>query len=181
MESRLDADISIRLGPLDGESIDRYIQLGRDTYKEHYLHLWKDKIPVEYFQTYYTREKVRAELEDPNLSHFIIFSKETPIGIVKLNVNELSDIALESPSVLLEKIYILHAYSGKGIGSQVIRLIEGQLKRQGVRTLWLETMKKGRTLSFYQGQGFDVIGEKQLHYQNIKEEERPMFILSKKL
>lgn len=181
MESRLDADISIRLGSLDDAGIDRYIQLGRDTYNEHYLHLWKDKFPVEYFQTYYTREKVRAELADPNLSHFIILSKETPIGIVKLNLYELSDIALEPPSVLLEKIYILNAYSGEGIGSQVIRLMEGQLKRQGVRTLWLETMKKGRTLSFYQSHGFDVIGEKQLHYQNVKEEERPMFILSKKL
>lgn len=181
MESRLDADISIRLGPLDEAGIDLYIQLGKDTYNEHYLYLWKNKIPVEYFQTYYTREKVRAELQDPDLSHFIIFSKEIPIGIVKLNVNELSDINLEPPSVLLEKIYMLNAYSGKGIGGQVIRLLEGQLKRQGVRTLWLETMKKGKTLSFYQRRGFEIIGEKQLHYRNIKDEERPMFILSKKL
>jgi len=181
MESGLAAENSIHLRPLEEAGIDLYIQLGRDTYNEHYLHLWKGGIPSEYFQTYYTREKVRSELRDPKLSHFIIFLEETPIGIVKLNAEVLSEINLGPSSVLLEKIYILNAYSGKGIGAYIIKLLEDQLKRQGDRTMWLETMKKGRTLSFYQSQGFEIIGEKQLHYQNIKDEERPMFILSKKL
>ena len=181
MEGGINVDTDIRLRPLDKGHIDLYIQLGKQTYNEHYLHLWKNGIPSQYFETYYIPEKVQLEIEDPKLSHFIIELDQKAIGIVKLNSKEISELVTEIPSVLLEKIYILNSYSGKGIGSVVMRKIEELLRDQGVKSLWLDTMKKGRTLAFYQKQGFHILGEKQLHYTNIKEEERPMCILNKLL
>ncbi|MBT8236250.1 MAG: GNAT family N-acetyltransferase [Bacteroidia bacterium] len=181
MEGGIAADTSIRLSPLDKTRIDLYIQLGKQTYNEHYLHLWKDGIPSEYFEAYYTPEKVQTEIGDTNLSHFIIELEQRPIGIVKLNAIEKSELVTERPSILLEKIYLLNAYSGKGIGRVVIRKIEELLRNQGVKALWLDTMKKGRTLSFYKSQGYHILGEKLLHYTQIKEEERPMCVLSKSL
>jgi len=181
MEGGINVDTAIRLRPLDEDHIDLYIQLGKQTYNEHYLHLWKNGIPSQYFETYYIPEKVQLEIEDPKLLHFIIELDQKAIGIVKLNSKEISELVTEIPSVLLEKIYILNSYSGKGIGSVVMRKIEELLRDQGVKSLWLDTMKKGRTLSFYQRQGFHILGEKRLHYTNIKEEERPMCILNKSL
>ena len=181
MEGGVIPDTCIHLSALDEARIDLYIHLGKQTYNEHYLHLWKDGIPSEYFESYYTLEKVQTELEDPKLSHFIIELEQEPIGIVKLNAQESTELLTGQPSVLLEKIYLLNAYSGKGIGRVVLRKIEELLRKQGVKYLWLDTMKKGRTLSFYQSQGYHILGEKLLHYTHIKEEERLMCILSKSL
>ena len=181
MEGGINVDTSVCLIPMDKTRIDLYIQLGKQTYNEHYLHLWKNGIPSEYFETYYTPEKVKTEIGDPKLSHFIVEWEQKPIGIVKLNAREKAELIKDKPVILLEKIYLLNAYSGKGIGRVVIRKIEDLLRNQGVKILWLDTMKKGRTLSFYQNQGYQILGEKLLHYTNIKEEERPMCILSKPL
>ncbi|NND16109.1 MAG: GNAT family N-acetyltransferase [Eudoraea sp.] len=179
MESGLSIETSLRLYPAEEASIDLYIQLGKQTYNEHYLHLWKDGIPSAYFETFYTPDKVRSELANPKLSHYIIEKKQTPIGIVKLNTETKSLVLPDQNTVLLEKIYILNAYSGNGIGSRVIEKIENLVKTQGRTAIWLETMKRGKALTFYLNKGYQVLGERQLHYKNIKEEERPMFILGK--
>jgi len=83
--------------------------------------------------------------------------------------------------MLLERLYLLQEYSGKGIGKQALDFVTDEALKMGKRVLWLDTMRKGPALLFYRKHGFVVLEEKTLHYPDSIEEERPMYILIKSL
>ena len=83
--------------------------------------------------------------------------------------------------MLLEKIYLLEEYAGTGLGTQSLKLITAYARSLGKIVLWLDTMKKGRALSFYQEFGFQIVGEKELEFERVLENEKPMYILLYKL
>jgi GNAT superfamily N-acetyltransferase len=84
-------------------------------------------------------------------------------------------------SMLLEKIYLLHKFTGKGFGKQILEKLETMALSLKIRHLWLATMKKGRALLFYQELGYAIIGEQDLPFENARQDEKEMYLLAKEL
>lgn len=161
--------------------VDKYVELGIQSYKEHYVHLWKKNDPSEYLQSNFTTDVLAAELEQSGLYHFIAYGDDRPIGIVKLNaLRELHHYPTQD-TLLLEKIYFLKQYSGLGYGKTILQEIIDTAHQLKKKWLWLEAMQKGEALAFYLKRGFEIFGETQLTYTNAIEEERPMYVLIKEL
>lgn len=169
------------LKPLRTDQIGLYLELGIRSYKAHYLHLWEDQDPGDYFQANFTPEVVAKEIENPELFHFIAYADSHAIGIVKLNASRHFPPGNKPASLLLEKIYLLRSVSGKGHGTRILKEIERLAREMGMEWIWLEAMQKGRALQFYLDKGFEKAGETRLPFPNAREEERPMFILVKPL
>lgn len=161
--------------------IDQYVDLGIQSYKEHYLHLWKDNDPSQYLQSNFTKEILSTELGQSGLYHFIAYGDDHPIGIVKLNASRELQPYPPRDTLLLEKIYFLREYSGMGYGKKILQEIIDTAFQLKKRWLWLEAMQKGDALLFYLKKGFEIFGETQLKFSNSREEERPMFVLVKEL
>ena len=166
---------------LNKELIDTYIEVGKISYCQHYLHLWENRDPQPYITSSFTVSVVQKELTDPNLIHFIVMHDSSPTGVMKIVINAGLGNYTPDKAILLEKIYLLSEYSGKGLGKQCLDFITEFARSQGKEVLWLDTMKNGRALSFYLDYGFTIVGEKELEFNSVIKAEKPMYILQYEL
>ncbi|KAB7531338.1 GNAT family N-acetyltransferase [Flagellimonas olearia] len=161
--------------------LDTYCSVGQKSYREHYLHLWENEDPTPYIAHSLEKSVVMQELEDPNAAHYLVKVGQEVAGIVKLvkncGIDELSD----DISLKAEKIYLLKAHSGKGLGKKVLQLIKQEALALKKKVIWLDTMQKGNPIQFYQKNGFVVKRESELTLAGAKASEKAMYILTKTL
>lgn len=172
---------TIGLEPLSVATFSTYCKLGEQAYRDHYLHLWPEEDPSPYIESSFTAAILRKEIKDPNTYHFIIRNQSEGIGILKLIKDKGVQNIPHKGSMLLEKIYLLNKFTGKGHGKQILEKMEAMALRHQIRHLWLATMKKGRALSFYQELGYTIIGEQILPFKNARQDEKEMYLLVKEL
>ncbi|WP_343485716.1 GNAT family N-acetyltransferase [Allomuricauda sp. d1] len=163
------------------KTIGVYIDTGKQSYIEHYLHLWKNDDPSPYISRSFTPEIVRSEINDDNNAHFLVKMNNDTMGIVKLVLNKGFGAFDGEEALLAEKIYLLKDHSGRGLGKQVLQFIMKLAKRLNKKVVWLDTMKKGRTLGFYQKNGFKIVKETSLKLSNVKISESAMWVLAREL
>ena len=173
--------MDISLEPISPETMDTYISVGIKSYNEHYPHLWDNEDTSIYINKNFTKKGVERELNDGNNAHFLVYLKDRAIGIVKLVKNCSIDEFSNEESLLAEKIYLLKAYAGKGIGKIVLRHIEDHAKNLNKRILWLDTMQKGNPINFYLKNGFHIKRESELTLTGAKPSEKAMWVLTKPL
>lgn len=162
-------------------NLNAYCETGRLAYAQHYTHLWVNGDPAPYISTSFTTEVVTKELNDPLLAHFILEVDKQAVGIMKFRIHCALGAYTEDAALLLEKLYLLEASCGLGIGSKAIEFAEEYARRLGKSIIWLDTMQEGPALGFYLKNGFHIIGEKMLHYSLVYAHKKPMYILSKSL
>lgn len=163
--------------PVGESSSDTYIDIGIRSYHQHYLHLWPNSDPSPYIEDNYTSEIVHKELADPNLKHYLIEYKAVPAGIFKIVLNAAIGHHAAKDALLIEKIYFLREYSGHGLGKACLKYVVEMARVAGKKVVWLDTMKRGPALAFYQKFGFEILGERKLRYEGALEDQKDMLIL----
>ncbi|WP_420602452.1 GNAT family N-acetyltransferase [Flagellimonas sp.] len=173
--------MEIYLEPVSTSTIQAYISIGKKSYHEHYLHLWKNGDPSAYINKSFTPLVVEKELANPNIVNFLIKTENTVVGIVKLVIDcELDELSAKT-SLLAEKIYLLKTYSGKGLGKKVLANIEKYAQKLGKKVIWLDTMQKGGPIHFYRKNGFQIKRESVLNLPGTIPSEKAMWVLMKEL
>ena len=173
--------MEIKFEEVSNETCQLYCNLGIKAYQEHYLHLWKNNDPTPYIEESFTIDVVKDELKDNSASLWLIYRGNTAVGILKLIIDAPLAPHISKETVLLEKIYILNKFSGKGIGSFTLSWVESYCLKANRQVLWLETMQKGPALKFYLKNGYEILKEKQLKYEQVLEKQKPMYVLMKKV
>ena len=163
------------------ELVNTYIETGIQSYKQHYLHLWENENPAPYLSISFTLDVLKEELADENVEHYLVQVENTVIGIVKLIRDKGLDDYDAEAALLIQKIYLLREFSGKGYGEQLLVAIETYAKTLGKTLIWLDTMQKGKAIHFYLKNGFSIYKKSKLNLPHAIEEERPMWILIKTL
>ncbi len=66
-----------------------------------------------------------------------------------------------TPSAMkLGQLYVLESHRGTGLGSYMLRHVEGRASERGSRGLWLQVNKKNAAaIGFYRSAGFEVVRE----------------------
>ena len=164
-----------------GKHIKTYIEVGKESYCQHYLHLWQNSNPEPYISSSFTSQVVQNELKDPNFTHFLVQKGKSTAGIIKIVNDAAYGQYNAKEAMLLEKIYLLESFAGMGLGTECLNQITDYARSLGKTTLWLDTMKNGRPLPFYLNYGFEIIGEKELEYPGVLESQKPMVVLVYKL
>jgi GNAT superfamily N-acetyltransferase len=172
---------NISIKPLEVSLYQTYIEVGMLAYRQHYLHLWEDQNPEPYIKISFTLEVLRNEALNSNTKLFLIYKDALPIGILKINLDHGLDHHPSKEVLLLDKIYIMKAYSGQGVGKKVLEFVETLARSSNKKIITLETMKKGPALGFYQQNGFEALKEIRLGFATIKEDQRAMYVMFKKL
>lgn len=168
---------AMKMIPVSIDTINSYIEVGKNSYCQHYLHLWPANNPAPYIENNYTTEVVQQDLKDPNLLHYTISKDNEIVGILKIVVDAAVAQYSGKESMLLEKIYLLAPYSGQGLGKQCLRHVMDLAVKYGKKVLWLDTMKNGRALAFYLDFGFRIIGEKDLEFPTALEDQKRMCLM----
>ncbi|MCL6272701.1 GNAT family N-acetyltransferase [Muricauda sp. 2012CJ35-5] len=173
--------MKLNLIPVNKTNMEIYISVGVQSYKEHYLHLWERNDPYPYISRSFTSTIVEKDMENPNLQLYLVQYGEAIAGIVKLVLDAPLDEYQAKDALLAQKIYLLHAYSGKGLGKQILDLISEKARKLNKNILWLDTMQKGGPIKFYLKNGFEIKKESELQIPGAIPEEKPMWVLTKQL
>lgn len=173
--------MEIGFEPLEGATVSDYIKTGVQAYNEHYLHLWKDRNSDSYISISFTEETVNQELTNSNSLNFLIKYEDLNVGILKISKNKGWGKWKDRNALYLHRLYLLNAYSGKGIGRTALEFTEKSAINLNKKVVWLEAMKKGDALNFYLKNGFNIVGETSIELKGIKPTEKEMWVLAKLL
>ena len=172
---------TMEITPLTPEHFDNYIAVGRKAYDQHYAHMWENQDSSPYIESSFTRDVLLKESTDGATELFIIRYEKKPAGILKIVNQSAIEPYTAEDAMLLERIYILKKYTGKGIGKNVIDFTERRARTLRKKLIWLETMQNSPALHFYLAYGFEIHTETKSPYPTVHEAERPMYRLVKPL
>jgi ribosomal protein S18 acetylase RimI-like enzyme len=159
-------------------NMDAYIEVGTQSYREHYLHLWENQIPT-YLKVSFTEQVVRQELNDSNCLNFLVKHQNKNAGILKISLDQGWGKWAAKEALYLHRIYLLKDTTGKNIGKKVLDFIRNEAQKRGKKIIWLEAMKKGRAKNFYQKNGYEIIGESAVELSGVLKEEKEMWVMGK--
>lgn len=159
------------------EDIPAYLQTGKAAYADHYRHLWPSGDPWPYTTRNFTPEILQAEIRDPQVRVWLISQDGDPAGICKIDFGKDLEGYPPGSALFIEKIYFKKPYTGKGLGTALLRAITRLARQQGRQVLWLEAMQRGPALAFYQRFGFRIVRETRIPHPEVLEAESPMWVL----
>lgn len=172
---------ALTIQPTDSYNLGTYLEVAIASYSEHYCHLWQHNDPSPYISKWLTKEVVFKELQDPDTLNYIVYHNTVAVGILKLIINCGIDEIPDTDAIKAEKIYLLKKHSGKGIGKQLLLIIEEMAVKLNKKVVWLDTMQKGNPIHFYKNNGYSIKRESEVVLPNVKPSEKHMWILTKTL
>ena len=173
--------MAVEFEPLTQNTITAYCQVGTQSYKEHYLHLWQRQDPTPYLSTSFIEEVVQRELNDHNCRNFLVKSDGENAGILKISIDYPWGQWSAKDALYLHRIYLLSSATGKNLGTSVLNFVEKMAQKFSKKIVWLETMKKGRAKAFYQNNGYQIIGESAVELPGVLPSESGMWVVAKVL
>lgn len=145
-------------------------------YSDHYLHLWHDA-GAWYIARSFTPDVLREELENPDARFYLVRQHEQPVGFLKLNLHQPSPCHQTANALELERIYLIKAVTGQGIGKACVRFVIEQARQLDKQLVWLKSMDSSHdALAFYRKMGFVPCGTDRLTFEVMKEEFRGMIV-----
>lgn len=166
-----------QLGPADARVLST---VALESYRQHYLDYWYDR-GEWYMQHSFAPERLAVELADPNARYFMVWRHNERAGFLKINLDKPLPDQPANKGLELERIYLLKAATGHGVGQAAVEYVEKLARGAGRQTLWLKAMDTSEALSFYERMGFRHYGTLRLDFPQMKEELRGMVILQKPL
>lgn len=167
--------------PILPEHYQKYIEIGTQAYNEHYPHLWKNGDTSTYIKNSFTKEVLRKEQKDLNTRLFLVSYTNVPMGILKYTIKKSISEHTAEDALYVDKIYFLKSYTGRGIGQRTLNFITLEAKAKNKKIIWLDAMVKGPALLFYIKNGFKIVGDKKVPFDNAIEDEKAMYTLLKKI
>ncbi|WP_077616270.1 GNAT family N-acetyltransferase [Caenibacillus caldisaponilyticus] len=98
------------------------------------------------------KERLADLMHTPHFMGFFWENHGTPIGFIAGH-RKVTD---QGPAFYLAELCINNAIQGKGYGSQLLRFLEEQLRKNNVKSLYLLTSHGGPAESFYRKNGYAV-------------------------
>lgn len=164
----------------------RLVELSRDIYKEHYLHLWHPGGAEWYMEDYaYDAEKIKNELADSYIEYFMAVEDGSLLGYMKLVLSARLAGYEDLSALEVERIYLYKKTMGKGIGKQMMNLAGQRAIELKKDIIFLKAMDSSTdAIRFYKKLGYTACGNLQLPmpaFSLMKEEYRGMVILKKEV
>ena len=85
----------------------------------------------------YNLEKLQKELANPHSDFYFIFVDNQLAGYMKLNRERAQTEPMGPEKLEVERLYILPAFKGKKLGTQLLELAEEKAREFGKNALWL--------------------------------------------
>lgn len=146
-----------------------------EAYSANFYTHWNEKGMDHYLDKEFSRERLAQDLTNEFIDYYFIEQDGIPVGFCKLNANPDLTLLPFEKAAELEKIYILPAYRGGGIGKLAIKEIIKRVKAQGKKTLFLSVLDTNvNSIAFYKKSGFTIHSKTRLDAPNFKEELKGM-------
>lgn len=108
-----------------------------------------------YLKNKLSKKKLNMEFSDRNTFFYFAYCDEVLVGYLKLNFKDAQKKAvLEGKAYEIERIYILKAHQGRGLGTQLFNKAIEIGKGKGYKLMWLGVWELNhKALKFYKKKG----------------------------
>ncbi len=119
---------------------------------------YADFIPMKdiqwYFNNYYSDSNFTRMCDDPTTWNFVAEVKGHVVGYARGKLND------EQKRFYLESLYVLPEFQGRGIGTELLKIVEQKAVSQHHSSLWLGVMVQNiPSLEWYRKLGFQFVEE----------------------
>lgn len=114
----------------------------------------------KYLDQYFTLPKITQEILHPESYFFFVKHQKEVVGYIKLNFGSAQTETITGNSLEIERIYLVQAHQGKGIGLHILNWIITFAEKYIVDFVWLGVWNRNiRAIKFYEKNGFIKFGE----------------------
>ena len=157
-------------------------QIGQAAYAAHFADHWDHNGLALYLEDQFGDERLRSDLNNPSIDYYFIQIKKETVGFLKLNTAVQFDNYPPTASCELEKIYLLPAWAGKGLGRSAMEATMENVKNLGKQVFFLCVIDTNHTaIAFYKRLGFSIHSRTRLDVPHFKEELKGMYRMVKEL
>lgn len=143
--------------PEDAELI---ADLSRKTFYETFGYVNTKENMDKFMNEQFTREKLIAEVSEPENIFLLAFDGEVPVGYVKMREGEKRPEFENKDAIEVVRIYSINTYLGTGVGKQLMRQCIFLAKEMKKEIIWLGVWEKNpRAIAFYNKWGFEKFAE----------------------
>lgn len=145
-----------------------------------YTHLWQPGGLDWYMEHCFGIENLTAEFADANIEYLLATDQTDgqTIGFLKLVLQKPMPGGQSANALYLEKIYLLPAFFGRGIGQNLLQFVLEKAVQLGREAVWLMVMKTGPR-KVYERAGFKTVGEMPIDFELLHEHERGLWVMVK--
>ncbi len=121
-----------------------------------WLASYSDFIPMTdiqwYFNNYYSDINFARLFDDTNTTSYVAEIKKNIVGYARMKFNQ------EQKRCYLESLYVLPEFQGKGIGTDLLKIVEQNAQKHSYNQIWLGVMEQNiPSLEWYKKLGFQFV------------------------
>ena len=141
--------------PTKRTELDKLHTISVQTFKETFEAKNTEDDMAIYLKQKLSKKQLDEEFSDKNTSFYFAYFNELLVGYLKLNFKDAQKKAvLKGKAYEIERIYILKAHQGKGLGTQLFNKAIEIGKRKGYKMMWLGVWEfNHKALKFYEKKG----------------------------
>ena len=137
------------------KDLDRLVEISRVTFVNAFEKHNNPEDFNSYLNAAFNKEKVNAELLNPNSQFYFVYLNKLLVGYFKLNKKEAQTEQFNANTLELERIYVVKAFQGRQIGKRMLFKTIEMAKAKNVSFLWLGVWEKNSAaIRFYKRYGF---------------------------
>jgi ribosomal protein S18 acetylase RimI-like enzyme len=145
-----------RAGPADAEALSA---IGQATFVETFAHLYPPEDLAAFLAEAHGVERARSDLANPAKAAWLVEAGGDVIGYALACPAKLPHQAVSADDGELDRIYLLKAHQGGGLGSRLLAETLAWLEKDGPRTLWIGVWSENfGAQGLYERHGFKVVG-----------------------
>ena len=134
--------------------------IAQKTFKEAFAHMNTPENMNHYLRESLSLEKLTAELAHPQSTFHLLIDQNEVIGYLKTNTEDAQNEPLGEEAIEIERIYLLQAYQGMGLGKLLFNQALEIGRNRNKRFIWLGVWEKNqKAIRFYEKLGFKTFGK----------------------
>ncbi|MEJ8756132.1 GNAT family N-acetyltransferase [Pontibacter sp. H259] len=131
-------------------------QLAEAIWEPTYSPILSQEQIVYMFQVIYTPEALQQQMQDGQ-QFILVHEQEKPLGFASYSLKDTGEKVYK-----LNKIYLLPATQGKGLGRMLLTYVENKVRELGGVTLDLNVNKYNKAKLFYENCGYHIHQEEDI-------------------
>lgn len=142
-----------------GKDIEQLIAIGVETYSDTFASMNSPETMAEYLAAAFDRDKIRAEIGNPDSTFLFLFVQGDLAGYLKVNENEAQTDLRESGGLEIERIYLRKRFQGRGLGKVLLEKGLETAREKQKQYAWLGVWERNtKAIGFYERAGFRKVG-----------------------
>lgn len=144
---------------LHSEDLDELVEVSVGTFTESYAGKNDPENFKKHLDEFFSSERLAQELANPNCHFYFIKQEQETVAYLKINVDQAQTEPNHHDGIEIERIYVLDAHKGKGLGKLMINKAIEIGKGLNKKYVWLGVWKENpKAISFYNQMGFEKMG-----------------------